>query len=327
MGQLTHHVLRFINGDDVMTSTTKNDLPQPTTDLNLAKTHLDEFGYCLLANALTPKQVEALRTRLVEQAAAEKQQGLAHEDGGKDKNSGINQRVWMLINKGEIFHEPLLHKDVHKLIGHVLGEQYLLSCYTANIAKPGGVAMNLHTDQWWMPPPTRRDRSPLPAGSITRERRDVDDAGPPSMIAPAVVVNVMWMLVDFTAENGGTRIVPRSHLTGRHPDKELDKDVEPIAAAGPAGTAMVFDGRMWHGTGANVSDGPRLGVLSTFCGPQFRTQENLTVGTSKEVLENAPPELLALLGFKVWNAYGRVESPAVDFIAPDETSLGELRPE
>ena len=310
-----------------MTSTTKNDLPQPTTDLSLAKAHLDEFGYCLLANALTPKQVEALRTRLVEQAAAEKQQGLAYEDGGTDRDSGINQRVWMLINKGEIFHEPLLHKEVHELIGHVLGEQYLLSCYTANIAKPGGVAMNLHTDQWWMPPPTRRDRSPLPAGSITRERRDVDDAGSPSMIAPAVVVNVMWMLVDFTAENGGTRLVPRSHLTGHHPDKELDKDIEPIAAEGPAGTAMVFDGRLWHGTGANVSAGPRLGVLSTFCGPQFRTQENLTVGTSKEVLENAPPELLALLGFKVWNAYGRVESPAVDFIAPDETSLGELHPE
>ena len=310
-----------------MTGTRKDDLPQPTTDLSLAKAYLDEFGYCLLANALSPQQVEALRTRLVEQAAAEKQQGLAFEDSGKEKGSGINQRVWMLINKGEIFHEPLLHKDVHELIRHVLGEQYLLSCYTANIAKPGGVAMNLHTDQWWMPPPTRRDRSPLPVGSITREHRDVDDAGPPSMIAPAVVVNVMWMLVDFTAENGGTRLVPRSHLTGRHPDKELDKDVEPIAAEGPAGTAIVFDGRMWHGTGANVSDGPRLGVLSTFCGPQFRTQENLTVGTSKEVLENAPPELLALLGFKVWNAYGRVESPAVDFIAPDEISLGELRPE
>ena len=310
-----------------MTSTTKNDLPQPTTDLNLAKVHLDEFGYCLLANALTPKQVEALRTRLVEQAAAEKQQGLAFEDGGAKKSGGVNQRVWMLINKGKIFHGPLLHKDVRELIGHVLGEHYLLSCYTANIVKPGGVAMNLHTDQWWMPPPTRRDRSPLPAGSITREHRDADDAGPPSMIAPAVVVNVMWMLVDFTAENGGTRLAPRSHLTGRHPDKELDRDVEPIAAEGPAGTAMVFDGRMWHGTGANVSDGPRLGVLSTFCGPQFRTQENLTVGTSKEVLDNAPPELLALLGFKVWNAYGRVESPAADFIAPDETSLGELHPE
>ncbi len=310
-----------------MTRTTKNDLPQPTTDPNLAKAHLDEFGYCLLANALSPKQVEALRTRLVEQAAAEKQQGFAFEDGGKEKSSGINQRVWMLINKGKIFHEPLLHKDVHELIRHVLGEQYLLSCYTANIAKPGGVAMNLHTDQWWMPPPTRRDRSPLPVGSITREQRDVDDAGPPSMIAPAVVVNVMWMLVDFTAENGGTRLVPRSHLTGRHPDKELDRDVEPIAAEGTAGTAMVFDGRMWHGTGANVSDGPRLGVLSTFCGPQFRTQENLTVGTSKEILDNAPPELLALLGFKVWNAYGRIESPAVDFISPDETSLGELHPE
>ena len=59
-----------------MTNTTKNDLPQQTTDLNLAKAHLDEFGYCLLANALPPKQVEALRTRLVEQAAAENRKGL-----------------------------------------------------------------------------------------------------------------------------------------------------------------------------------------------------------------------------------------------------------
>lgn len=39
------------------------------------------------------------------------------------------------------------------------------------------------------------------------------------------------------------------------------------------------------------------------------------------------PELLALFGLKVWNAYGRIESPEVEFISPDETSLGEMRPE
>ena len=38
-------------------------------------------------------------------------------------------------------------------------------------------------------------------------------------------------------------------------------------------------------------------------------------------------KLLALLGFKVWNAYGRIESPAVEFISPGETSLGEMQPE
>ena len=33
----------------------------------------------------------------------------------------------------------------------VLGKNFILSSYNANIAKPGGVAMDLHTDQWWNP--------------------------------------------------------------------------------------------------------------------------------------------------------------------------------
>ncbi len=135
------------------------------------------------------------------------------------------------------------------------------------------------------------------------------------------------MLSDFTAENGGTRLVPRNHLLGQQPDADQDRDVEAVAAEGPAGTALVLNGRTWHGTGANVSDAPRWApVITTFCGPQFRPQQNFTVGISPEVLKTASPELLALLGFKVWNAYSRIESPAVEFISPGETSLGEMRP-
>ena len=68
-------------------------------------------------------------------------------------------------------------------------------------------------------------------------------------------------------------------------------------------------------------------MITTFCGPQFRPQENFAVGTSLEVLEDASPDLLALLGFKIWNAYGRIESPLADFIQPGQTSLGEMVPE
>ena len=323
------------------------DLPRPTSDLGRAQADLDAFGFCLLANALDSGQVSALRSRLEEQAAAEKQQGLAFEDGGANQNwggfrnpdgspkpeaftetsGGINQRVFMLINKGKVFRDLLFHSDVRRLIAYVLGTDYLLSSHGANIAKPGGVAMQLHTDQWWMPAPTRRDRKPLPVGSMDRDHFDADEAGPPTMIAPATAVNVIWMLCDFSAGIGGTRLVPGSHLTGRQPDPERDHAVETVAAEGPAGTALLLDGRTWHGTGANVSDEVRWAVLTTFCGPQFRTQENFTVGTAGEVLEGASPDLLRLLGFKVWNAYGRIESPAVEFIQPGETSLPEMCPE
>lgn len=318
--------------------------PAPTENRETAKSDIDEFGFCLLENALGPSQVTELRTRLVEQAEAEKQRGLAYEDGGKDQNwgafrdadgrirseaftaesGGINQRLWMLVNKGKVFHQVLYNEGVREIVSHKLGEDYLLSSYTANIAKPGGIQMDLHTDQWWMPPPSRRGRPPVPVGSISRVENGAEGPDTP-MISPAAAVNVLWMLVDFTPENGGTRVVPGSHLSGHNPTKDSEK--EAISAAGPAGTALIIDARIWHGTGANVSDHPRLALITTFCGPQFRPQENYTVGTSKEVHRDACPELLSLLGFKVWNAYGRVENPAVEFISPGETSHGEMRPE
>lgn len=147
------------------------------------------------------------------------------------------------------------------------------------------------------------------------------------MIAPPVVVNVMWMLNDFTEANGATRLVPRSHLAGKRPDKEKDKDVVSIPAEGIAGTAMLFDGRIWHGTGTNVSDEQRLGVLTTFVAPQFRTQVNFTMATAPEVLAEADDDLLALMGFKIWNAYGRMESPVAGYVRPGERTLGEMKPQ
>ncbi len=320
-------------------------LPQATTDIARAKRDIDEFGYCLIANALTPAEVEAARIRLIEQAAAELEYGLAFEDGGPEQQwgaftdgrgrlrrqvytavaGGVNQRVWMLVNKGRIFRAILFTASVRAIVDHVLGDDYLLSSYSANIAKPGGVAMNLHTDQWWMPHPIERGPSPVPIGSITRQRPNLEGGEPGAMIAPCVCVNVMWMLNDFSAENGGTCFVPGSHLRGRPPHMERDADVETLAAEGPAGTAMVFDGRLWHGTGANISSENRYGLLTTFCGPQFRPQENFTVGARPEVLAEASPALLALLGFKIWSGYGRVESPVAEYIAQGERSLGEMQ--
>lgn len=319
-------------------------LPTATTNLDKAKSDIDEFGYCLIKCALEPTVVDTALSRLKEQAAAELGQGTAFEDGGPKQQwgaftdeqgrlrqqaytaeaGGINQRVWMLVNKGRIFLQILFTDSVRTVVDHVLGKDYLLSSYSANIAKPGGVAMNLHTDQWWMPHPVDREPSPVPVGSITRERPNLAGDDPPAMIAPCVCVNVMWMLNDFSAENGGTRFVPGSHLRG-YPPRPSDNE-KTVAAEGLAGTAMVFDGRLWHGTGANVSSENRYGLLTTFCGPQFRPQENFTIGARSETLADASPELLALLGFRVWSGYGRVESPTAEYVRQGERSLGELGP-
>ena len=221
----------------------------------------------------------------------------------------------------------VIHPYVDELVGHILGKDFILSTHSANIAKPGGVRMGLHTDQWWMPQPVKPGEDYIRPSQISRKASESflnpnTDLG----ISPPVVANCMWMLSDFTDTNGATEIVPGSHLTGAHPNQE-DQSSYPIKQAlGKEGTLMVFEGRLWHGTGANSGNTDRLGVLTTFCAPQFRQQENQTIGLDRSLWDSCSDKLKARLGFKVWNAYGRIESSFEDMIEPEPDRIGELKP-
>ena len=321
--------------------------PTPTRDREHALADLRRFGYCIVERALEGAALDALRRRFVEQAQAELEAGLAFEDGGPRQrltnspegtvprnaftraNGGINQRLWMLVNKGRVFRDLVVHPFMTDLVAALLGRDFLLSTLSGNIAKPGGQVMGLHTDQWWMPRPLPRGHAPVAPGDMRRGEFDgLDDGDAGRAIAAPAACNVMYFLNDFTEANGGTRLVPCSHLTGQQPPPDVPHSVPSLAAAGPAGTAVLFDGRVWHGTGANGSNGPRLGLLATYCGPQFRPQENYTLGIDPAVYAEASDELLARLGFKVWNAYGRVGDPSVEFVRPGGWGLvGEMQPQ
>ena len=139
------------------------------------------------------------------------------------------------------------------------------------------------------------------------------------------MTNVLIMLNGMSKENGGTLIVPGSHLFGRHPDKNIDKDIKTISAEGPPGCAIITDGRVWHGTGANITKKDRLVILITFCGPQFRPQENFTLGIKKEVFNQLNDYQKQLFGFKVWNGYGRIGNPTDIYLDIENEKIGELK--
>ena len=186
--------------------------------------------------------------------------------------------------------------------------------------------MDLHTDQWWAPEPTRPGRRNLPVGSMTRKKFDCDleFTEKKASIAPAACSNVIFMMNDFTEANGGTRLVPGSHMFGRHPDAVEDKDIETVAAEGNEGTALITDGRVWHGTGANITNENRLAMLLTFCGPQYLPQVNFPMAIEKEILKSASDRQKAMFGLKIWWGYGRTGNPNLDFINPEEKALGKL---
>ena len=299
-------------------------LPRPTTDLDVAKIHMDEFGYCLLEDALSQAEVAALRTRLFEQreAEAERRSGRVLPDG--------KELVVFLLNKGQVFRDMILHAGLHEVIRHVLGERYLLSSYHAHFAQPGS-STAFHTDQFWMPPPTtERKQTRVKPGSVTRAGNRGHHVGGEELMAaktisPAVVCNAMWMLDDFTEQNGATLVVPGSHLSGRQPDHDIDASANWIPAIGKAGTAVIFEGRTWHSTGENRTDDARIGLTTNFCAPQFRQQENFLMGTRPEVLEAASDELLELIGFRPWQGYGGHEN-GYEWVKRGVYANGEMKP-
>ena len=317
----------------------KEKYPKPTASLKTAKNDLKKWGYCLLENAIPKNLNTKSMERLIEQAEAEKQLNIAYEDGSKtkkwgefnnkDASSGINQRVWMLPNKGKVFLDILQNHSYADCVKQIVGEEFLVSSFGANIAKPGGMAMDLHTDQWWLPDPVSRNEEFLPSGSINRKKfnykinKDILNNG--NFISRPAVSNVLIMLNGMSKENGGTLIVPGSHLFGRHPDNILDKDIFTISAEGPPGCAIITDGRLWHGTGANITQKNRLALLITFCGPQFRPQENFTMGIREEVFLQLNDYQKEILGFKVWNGYGRTGNPTEKFLNINNVEVGELK--
>jgi ectoine hydroxylase-related dioxygenase (phytanoyl-CoA dioxygenase family) len=83
---------------------------------------------------------------------------------------------------------------------------------------------------------------------------------------------------------------------------------------------------VWHGTGSNRTNEDRVGMLLTFCGPQYRPQVNYTIALDQEVLSKATDRQKTMFGLKVWWGYGRTGHPSVEFVNPIEKGLGVLTP-
>ncbi|MGE4246039.1 MAG: phytanoyl-CoA dioxygenase family protein, partial [Parvibaculaceae bacterium] len=288
-------------------------MPAPSTNPEILKRDLEHFGYCIVERALSGRALEAVQRRLIEQAKAERK---LHNKKNPANMDPVNQWVGMLLNKGEAFFELIEHPLAMSLIEHLIGPDYLVSCVDAQIQHPGAGVMPLHTDQWWMPSPQQPDGRPARPAEARRGTGTATDPAPSTLpIPPIGAANVMWMITDFTEENGATRLVPRSHLSGTQPDPAVPHPIPTVAAAGPAGTAFAFDARLWHGAAANRSGEARYGITTVGCGPQFRPLENYARGLRPEVVARCRPETLRRLGFSAWSGYGHTGDPDADVSA------------
>ena len=212
--------------------------------LSSAEKHfLDVNGYLPLEGILTQGEIVPMICRLDELAVLEGTNAgkeLHQEDG--------TIRVSNLVNKGRMFEIGFSHPRVLAAIRHVIGPRFKLSSLDCRMALPGQGHQAFHAD--W--------RSGVEPGDY-------------------YVCNSMWLLDDFTAENGATRVVPGSHRSGKHPKDALEDATQQhpneIQLIASAGAVIVFNSHLWHAGGLNQTDSPRHGLLAYYC---RRDQKQLT---------------------------------------------------
>ena len=109
----------------------------------------------------------------------------------------------------------------------------------------------------------------------------------------------MWALDDFTAQNGGTLVIPGSH----NPPTETQPDRAPINIEMRAGSVLLWTGGTWHGGGANAtSDEIRRGIIILYCRAWLRQQENQYLAVPKDVVRTMPRIIQRLAGWWVVGA-------------------------
>jgi ectoine hydroxylase len=103
-------------------------------------------------------------------------------------------------------------------------------------------------------------------------RQNVELASP----RPRLSVKVAYFLTDVpTAEHGAFRVVPGSHGRDMLPRDREPPDAVPVLVE--AGSAVVFDRRLWHARGDNVSDRTRKALFYGYTHRWIRPRDELTI--------------------------------------------------
>jgi ectoine hydroxylase-related dioxygenase (phytanoyl-CoA dioxygenase family) len=233
---------------------------------NEHKRHLDDHGYVLLEDAMGADLLAELRRRILELFDEE-----GEEAGHEFRTEENAHRLANLVDKGDVFRRAIALPEVLDGVRQVLGPDLKLSSLNARSADPWSDAgQPLHVDMAAIP----------------------DERG-------YWVCNTIWILDDFTLENGATRVVPGSHKWGRRPQDVLADPSAPhpdeILLTGRAGGVVIMNAHLWHGGTANRTAAPRLAMHAFYCRrdkPQQQYQKQLL---RPEVQAALSPGLRALL--------------------------------
>jgi ectoine hydroxylase-related dioxygenase (phytanoyl-CoA dioxygenase family) len=194
---------------------------------------LDRDGYVVLPNVIDGALLTEMRAAFEAGCGKNSSSAVLKESGTRHIND--------LANGDRAFEVVYTSPRALSAVYHVLKNEFRVGQIGGRDPLPGFGQQGLHAD--W----TARSRG-----------------------EPFRIVTAIWLMDDFTSDNGATRVVPGTHLllgpppknfadpASRHPDQKI------ITAT--AGSVLVFNGHIWHSGTTNKSSRSRRVIQCVFVG-------------------------------------------------------------
>ncbi len=273
---------------------------QDQTATQLAE--LNSQGYTVIRDFLSP-QLLARVNELFDGM-------LGSHRGRNNFEGGCTERVYTLVARHRVFQEIVEDARILALCDRLFQPNYLLTASQAIVIGPGETPQPWHTDDSFYPIPRPR---------------------------PMISLSTIVAVEDFTADNGGTEVIPGSHrwsdarIAGdyRSGDAETDPDFarklerQAVPVVMPAGTCLVFAGTLLHRGGGNRGTGTRRAFSNQYCQPWARPQENFFLAIPPAAVATMSPIVQSLLGYSIHppfmgqvSAYHPLKALQPDFVPP-----------
>ena len=200
---------------------------------------IKDDGYTLLPNVLTENECKLISNKLDEISQLEiKEFG---EDYLKQNYEWGTLRA--LISRDNYFEKTIVNNLAYDLVSLILGDTSIL--YLQN-----GIIIFPDSDH-----------------RQARFHRDFDKKFTTNF---PLSINCFWIIDDFDESTGGTWVVPKTHETPWPKEKFLSDNAIQIKAH--KGSVLVFDSRLIHKGGKNISDKPRRAINHQYVLPFIKQQ-------------------------------------------------------
>jgi ectoine hydroxylase-related dioxygenase (phytanoyl-CoA dioxygenase family) len=225
-----HMARRTLENPDLQHRIARQGLAAPVKQI-------EEDGYCVLENAISPHFCDELREACLAEAMDHRPE--LRRSGRFDTNG--------LIARGRCFEEIAQLPKLRTLIESSLGPGFIAHTIGACVVEAGPAALGMHADYVAVP-------DPYPEY--------------------ALVGVAVWAFDDWTtAEAGPTWIIPGSHRRRRAP-RPTDSMEGGIPILMPKGSVTFFTHGVWHWQGARTLPGLRVTMHNAYGRPFIRPADD-----------------------------------------------------